>query len=302
MHMIYVVTHEFPLSHFLFTGLEGVEAILIPVKQRSFFKRCLKYVARKMGFLIGTLDMSKVQINKIKNMKENDALVYLGESPTACCALSKICKKRVRKICFFWNPCVTVKKCEDCIKKIKKSGFSIATFDSDDAQRYDLLFANQFYRKISACDMMSSKIEKDFFFCGRNKGRKDVLQEMQRRLSTIGTCKFIIPEKEDAMPYPNYIEEVKKTRVLCDVNQKRQSGLTLRVLESLFFSKKLITNNISIENYDFYNPNNILIYTSLTTKDDVQSFLMKPYEQVDESILARYEVTNVLKKIIREVA
>ena len=44
-------------------------------------------------------------------------------------------------------------------------------------------------------------------------------------------------------------------------------------------------------------PNNILIYTSCTTGNDIQSFLMKPYEPVDDEILARYEVANVLKNI-----
>lgn len=296
--MIYVVTYEFPLSHFLFTGLEGVEAILIPIRHQSFFIRCFKYMARKMGILIGFLGMSKDQIKKLKNMKEDDTLVYLGESPTACYALSKICKKQVRKICFFWNSCSTIKNCEKCIKKIKKSGFPIVTFDSEDAQRYNLIFANQFYRNVSGLKRENIKIENDFFFCGKNKGRKELLQRMQKLLSTIGNCKFVIPEKEDAMSYPDYVDEVKKTKVLCDVNQNNQSGLTLRVLESLFFSKKLITNNTFIEKYDFYNPNNILIYRSHTTKDDVLSFLMKPYEPVDGEILARYEVTNVLKYIV----
>lgn len=296
--MIYVITHEYSLSRFLFMELEGVEAILIPIKHRSFLKRCFNYIARKMGALVGSLDLSKKQIKKIKEMNSEDALVYLGESPTACYALSKICKKQVRKICFFWNSCVTIKNCEQCIEKIRKFGFSIATFDSEDAQRYNLIFANQFYRNVSESKKDNPKIENDFFFCGKNKGRKELLQEMQKLLSTIGNCKFVIPEKDDAMSYPDYIGEVKKSRVLCDVTQKNQSGLTLRVLEAIFFSKKLITNNLFIEKYDFYNPNNILIYTSHTTKDDVLSFLMKPYEPVDDKVLARYEVTNVLKSIL----
>ena len=193
-------------------------------------------------------------------MKSEDALVYIGESPTACYALSKICKKQVRKICFFWNSCITINNCEECIKKIKRSDFSIATFDREDAQKYKLFFANQFYRNVSGLEKENIKIENDFFFCGKNKGRKEVLQKMQNLLSTIGICKFIIAEKKDALSYPDYIENIKRARVLCDVNQNNQSGLTLRVLESLFFSKKLITNNTFIEKYDFYNPNNILMF------------------------------------------
>ena len=296
--MIYVVTHEFPLSRFLFNGLDGVVPILMPVKRRSFLKRCFSYIVRKLGAVVGILDLSKGQMKKIKEMNAEDSLVYLGESPAACYALSKICKKQVRKICFFWNSCITINDCEECIKKITESGFFIATFDRVDAQKYNLIFANQFYRNVSEMKNESVQIENDFFFCGKNKGRKELLQKMQKLLSTIGNCKFVIPEKDDAMSYPDYIDEVKKSRVLCDVTQKNQSGLTLRVLEAIFFSKKLITNNVFIDKYDFYNPNNILLYTSHTTRDDVQSFLMKPYESVDDKILARYEVTNVLKNIV----
>ena len=297
--MIYLITHEYSVTRFLFTELDGVEAILIPIKRRSFLKRCFNYIARKMGALGGSLNLSKKQIKKIKEMNSEDALVYLGESPTACYALSKICKKQVRKICFFWNSCITVKNCEECIERIRKTGFSIATFDSDDSQRYNLIFANQFYRKIkeSNCDGQTD-MKYDFFFCGKDKGRKELLQEMQTLLSSFGTCKFIIPGNTGVIPYPSYIEEMKKSRVLCDVTQKNQSGLTLRVLEAIFFSKKLITNNLFIEKYDFYNPSNILIYTDHTTRDDIHTFLMKPYEPVDDKVLARYEVTNVLKNIV----
>ena len=187
--MIYVITHEFALSRFLFMGLDGVEAILIPKTHRSFFKRCFNCIVRKMGACIGSLDLSKKQIKKIKEMTSEDALVYLGESPTACLALSKICKKQVRKICFFWNSCSTIKNCEECINKIKESGFFIATFDSEDAQKYNLIFANQFYKNAPERKNESVKIENDFFFCGKNKGRKEILLEMQKKLSTIGICR-----------------------------------------------------------------------------------------------------------------
>ena len=298
--MIFVLTHDDYLTRYLFNGLEDIKAILYPVPHNSFLLRAVKFIARKMNLLYGSMSLSRKQKKILKGMNEKDVFIYIGESAYACRALSNVCKKNVKKIAFFWNSCTTVKNCEDCIKIIRESGFSIATFDSEDAQRFNLLFANQFYRKISSRDKTSCKIENDFFFCGRNKGRKYVLLEMQRQFSSLGSCRFFISEKQESMNYLDYIENVKKTRVLCDVNQKNQAGLTLRVLESLFFSKKLITNNTFVDKYDFYNPSNILIYTSRTTKDDVQAFLMNPYKPVNAEILSRYEVENVLKKVIQE--
>lgn len=302
--MIYVITHDYSLTRFLFTGLDGVEAILIPIlpKRVPFLVRGIKYIARRLGLFYGIVGIQKNQINQIKKIKDKDVLFYIGESPDTCYVLSKKCKGCKKKIAFFWNSCSTIKKCEQVIKKIRMCDFSVATFDSKDAEKYNLMFINQFYRNpANSCDFRMTRTDNDFFFCGRDKGRMNVLQKMQKLLSSLGYCKFIIPGKNDAVPYLDYLEHLKKSRVLCDVTQKNQSGLTLRVLESLFFSKKIITNNEGVKEYDFYNPNNILIYTNYKSKDDVQSFLMKPYEPVDSEILARYEVTNVLKTIAHSI-
>ena len=300
--MIYVITHDYSLTRFLFTGLDGVEAILIPIlpKRVPFFVRCIKYIARKIGLLYGIMGMQKNLEKKIKKIKDKDVIFYIGETPSTCYILSKSCNKCKRKIAFFWNSCTTIKNCEEKIKKMRKLNFVVASFDKKDAQKYNLIFINQFYRiQDNFKNLGEPQIDNDFFFCGMDKGRKDVLQKMQKLLSSLGHCKFIIPDVNDAVPYLDYLELLKKSRVLCDVTQKNQSGLTLRILESLFFSKKIITNNESVKEYDFYAPNNILIYTSHTTREDVQSFLMKPYEKVDDNILARYEVTNVLNSIVK---
>lgn len=286
----------------MFSNLESIKPIFIPIQKRSNLISLLRKIFNKIFFRFNVFYFYfpfKI-LKQIRKIKENDFLIYIGNSSQTCFVLSTICKKN-KKTAFFWNPCATIASCENVIAKIRSCGFNIATFDYVDSKKYNLILANQFYRSIKKSSDIND-FEIDFFFCGRNKGRKDILQDMQRSLSTIGSCKFIIPEKEDAMSYPDYIDEVKKTKVLCDVNQKNQSGLTLRVLESLFFSKKLITNNTFIEKYDFFNPNNILVYTSHTTRDDVQSFLMKPYEPVDDEILARYEVNNVFKNIVHVLA
>lgn len=300
--MIYILIFDYPLSKFMFSNLDGIKPIFIPIPKRtnlaSLFRRILNKIFLKIKVLAFYFPFKTIK--QIKKIGKNDSLIFVGDSVQTCYVLSRICKKN-KKVCFFWNSCVTIKNCEQSIARIRKSGFSIATFDSEDAQKHNLLFANQFYRNVSGLKKENTKIENDFFFCGKNKGRKEILMKMQNVLSSTGICKFIVPEKEDALQYQDYIDDVNKSRVLCDVNQKSQSGLTLRVLESLFFGKKLITNNVNVKNYDFYNPNNILIFSNETTKENVQSFLKKPYEEVDGKILSKYDVTNVFKKIIQEI-
>lgn len=293
--MIYVLTHRYPLSEFLFCGHTEIVPLLLTSEKLSFFTR----IIRKFQFFLSQL----LHINlffsffpsevyeKLKTLKKEDSLIFVGESFQMCFILSRICPC-VKKIAYFWNSCSTIKDCDFCINKIKKYGFSIATFDSGDAKNYNLLFAPQFYKKITK-NTQCNEIKNDFFFCGKNKGRKKVLLSLKETLSTIGSCKFVIPEKNDAMLYSDYVDELRNSRVLCDVNQKGQSGLTLRVLESLFFQKKLITNNNDVKKYDFYNPNNIFVFDSNTKKEDIQTFISKPHVKVDEKILSNYEVVNV---------
>ena len=78
--------------------------------------------------------------------------------------------------------------------------------------------------------------------------------------------------------YKNKLLEAKKAFCLIDLKLESHNGLSFRFYESLYFQKKLITNNKDVVNYDFYNSNNILIvdYDNLI-KDDINSAGTKSY-------------------------
>ena len=73
--------------------------------------------------------------------------------------------------------------------------------------------------------------------------------------------------------YYEYLKQIENSRIICEVVQKGQSGLTVRALEALFFEKKLITNNESIIEFDFYDSNNIFIFRDTTSENDIKNFL-----------------------------
>ena len=49
------------------------------------------------------------------------------------------------------------------------------------------------------------------------------------------------------------------SRAVLDVTHPRQCGLTMRTLETLGASKKLVTTNTAVRGYDFYDPTNIAV-------------------------------------------
>ena len=66
-------------------------------------------------------------------------------------------------------------------------------------------------------------------------------------------------------------------------------------MEALFFEKKLITNNASVRDYDFYDKNNIFIYG---VDDDLNSFMSLSYKKIDDSIKYKYTLDGFVEKII----
>lgn len=66
----------------------------------------------------------------------------------------------------------------------------------------------------------------------------------------------------------------------------------MRVMESIFRSKKLITNNASIKNYEFYNENNIFLLPadlSELPEESLLDFLQKPFVPYPEEVLSYYD-------------
>ena len=83
------------------------------------------------------------------------------------------------------------------------------------------------------------------------------------------------------------LQHVKKARVLVDFLNPKHRGLSLRVFEALCYDKKLVTTNDSIAEYDFYHPDNILIWDGVDLSG-LAAFLAKPYHALDADIKAKY--------------
>ena len=92
----------------------------------------------------------------------------------------------------------------------------------------------------------------------------------------------------ESITYEELIKLIGQSKSIIDIVSNNQKGLTLRVMESIFFKKKLITNNESIKEYDFYNPNNIFILQFDDIKN-LKSFINSEYDELDKRILEKYE-------------
>lgn len=311
--MIHVLISRYELSEYLFSDLDGIDTIFMPVrKHNSLPHRLVKAIYYKICPKVYSNYLSQDVSDRLKAITQNDTLIVIGEDIYFYWVLSHLCKHVKHKVAYFWNPCVSIENQKTCrqlqktedrakaiVEYIRNLGFTMATFDSSDAVKYNMYYYPQFYRSYPEQTELTEKYDYDFYFCGRDKGRKTLIDFFQKRLSKFGKCKFIIiPESNpDFMGYYDYIDEVKKAKVLCEIGQKGQTGLTIRALEALFFNKKMITTNEYVKQMDFYNPANILVLNQDTTDSEIEMFLNVRLKKYDSGILAKYDVKSMLASL-----
>lgn len=144
--------------------------------------------------------------------------------------------------------------------------------------------------------IQKSQPEIDVFYIGKDKNRLNKLQEIENQLNANGVKTFFYitwerswQKKQDGihkpfLPYEGVLNYLGKSRAILHLAEGAQHGITIRIQESLIHKIKLITDDRSIEKYDFYNPNNIFILG----KDDLtglRSFLDTPYKPITSSFL-----------------
>lgn len=97
--------------------------------------------------------------------------------------------------------------------------------------------------------------------------------------------------------YVNVLKYIAQSHVLIDFNKIEQVGLTLRIMEGLFFNKKVLTNNHSIKNYSFYQSDRFFIYegSSLLGIDDWIKTPMSEYNELD---VLPYDINNWIRTFL----
>lgn len=86
-------------------------------------------------------------------------------------------------------------------------------------------------------------------------------------------------------------EKMKNAEILIDLVRNNQTGLSFRFFEAMALHKKVITNNQTIKQYDFYNENNILVIDNenIIIPD---TFLNSKYQHLPEGLYKKYTVEH----------
>lgn len=160
--------------------------------------------------------------------------------------------------------------------------------------------------------VVAKKNKPVFFFLGREKGRFDTISKLADNLIERGfIVDFnIVKDKKTTLSSKYFIdkplsykENIKRSLlsdVIIDITQESQSGWTLRVLESLYFNKKIITNNVNVLKSSIYSPQRFFIL-DYDGWDKLDNFINSPVAPVDETILRTFSPDYMIEKIVRDI-
>ena len=184
------------------------------------------------------------------------------------------------------------------------------TFSKKDSLKYGFKFGETFYFKEFSQNKSSINVKYDSFFIGLEKGRMSYLNEIKKQYANLGLSSlFYIVNNRKAffdnrfkkrLDYNRVVDLIASSHTITEVVQSGQQGLTLRVMESIFLKKKLITNNHNIKNRQIYNPNNIFILEE-DNINDLPLFISQPFQDIDAEIVDSYSFSSWIKRIINNV-
>lgn len=312
MRILFLCPNYFGIYKVIETGIkkqfdcELTSIIFKDYKYKHSGEKVINFLSKT--FLKKNLKKIWASNERIENIKPEDYFDYVF---TICPDfltnedLKYVTDKTKNSIVYFWDSFDNIHRYERTLPFFKTK-FS---FERKDVLKYNLKFLTNFYHNTSK----TASTEIDVFFIGTFDNRFQVIKEilsaikLKNKISKIILkCdnQKVIDENEGmgitfiqkVIPIDETEKIYSNSKIILDVQKTVQKGLTFRVFEAIGFRKKLITTNTDIVNYDFYNPNNIFVWTE-GSKDIPDAFFETDYEELPEEIFKKYSLENWLNTI-----
>lgn len=153
---------------------------------------------------------------------------------------------------------VSLEKLLDFMKQFD----GVYTYDRNDSERFGYPFI-EIPLWISK-ETAAASTDCDLYFCGRDKGRSELLMDIYDRASTAGVrCHYRITnlKPENARegivsaawtPYSETVREARSANCILELLAENNHGATLRYKEAVIYNKKLLTNNPEVQHLPYY--------------------------------------------------
>jgi hypothetical protein len=246
-----------------------------------------------------------------RSEKENFDVIFLLNPEALPLSFLEVCKLRWPKayyVMYMWDSVKNRKHTLDFLPYCDR----VFTFDRSDAEAYGFKFKPLFYldayrgvRDNPGAD------EYDLCFMGTaHSDRYGIAREVRdwceerglrcffyfyiqglglywfNKLKSKGVMPSLAEVSFEKMSFADIVRVVGASRVVLDIQHPRQTGLTMRTLETLGAGRRLVTTNSQVKEYDFYDARQVQIVDRIKPSKnlDLEFFTNEQYHTLQESI------------------
>jgi len=185
-----------------------------------------------------------------------------------------------------------------CKYLIEEGKLNCGSFDLFTAANEKVPYYGQFFNNMEL--LPQNELKYDYFFIGLDKGRRKIVElidSTMRKEGYNGFSRIVYDDYRNGMEYLTILKMVTESKCLIDVPVDNQTGYTLRVMESMFYGKKLITTNVEIVNADFYDSNNIYVWGQ--DERSIKDFMDLPFCPYSDKIRYEYSLEGWINRNIQ---
>lgn len=268
----------------------------------NFFKKTFLKRNKKIEAL------EEYVVNQVKKFGHHNVILFIRPDKISRKNHLEIKKLTDKYIAYIYDSCTRFP-----IDNLLDGVFDeIFSFDLNDVKKFQFTFISN-YIYLNKKEIESDTTNNNIFIVISIDERFEFLNKLADYLSDYNIpFKFIavgkiVPKNinqniiySDKLIFPEELkQDLDNSKIFLDLIRKGHNGLSFRIFEALAMQRKIITTNQSIIEYDFYNPNNILILDQNEPININSDFFTTPYEPLNEAIYYKYTIENWVKTIFK---
>lgn len=292
-----------PSENAFIKGLIKIKKSLVNNIINEYFKKILSETKSKKYDLVFIVNCKVFSSDMINDLKES--------------------QKSAKFILYMWDSIELYPNVNDLIPSFDK----VYSFDLDDCEKIEMMnFLPLFYCK--EYEQIGSDNTQEIMYdilsvCTAHPNRYKMMSKLFPQLESKGIKVFsymflnkfqylynkvFVNEFKKAkmnefkfipLSYEENLKAISQSKSIFDMQHNKQSGLTMRTVETLGAKRKLITSNTNIKRYDFYNENNIFILED-ECLEGIDEFISKNYEDINQDIYEKYSLRSWIETIVNE--
>lgn len=264
----------------------------------------LNYVNRLLKKIFQLLNLRTIYWyeNWLKNCSDYKTIIFFANRDFYPLYYIKRKNPKAKIIFWYWNPAIKMADPDTVPKELCE----MWSYDPVDCEKYNLKKNTTFYFKDIKVKETAKEI--DLLFLGINKGRQDMLDELNSIMieNNIKTYFHVVPDKNEKrldsvkpISYKKYLQLISKSKCILDLVPEDNNGMTLRPMEAIFLKRKLITNDAKIMKEPFYNSSNVFVL-GVDNFENLYDFINSDYMEVDHSKVLSFDFENWLNRFFVE--